>query len=846
MLRLRSAQKTTLAYRLNATLITTLFLLFGMPAIAKDLSFELPPQSLGKALKEWSRQTGLQVFTARKLIDDAASEGVQGHYSEEDALRILLAKSGLYFKKVRENVYVIIEREELTSSTDEAAIHQYGLEEVVVTSRRRKENIQESPIAISAFTDVKISQLGVTELPDLEASVPNLIFVPSPPISGNPAATAVFLRGVGQLDFTINVDPGVGTYVDGVYLGRSVGGVIDLMDLERIEVLRGPQGTLFGRNTIGGAVRLMSKKPEPEAYSELSITLGTDQQTDLQATFNLPITDRLLTKTSILKRKRDGYVIDGNGSDLGNDNSISLRSQWLLQTDSGLEARLIVDGTRDRENGAANTPLNLFSQGEIPNRVNFGVAGEAAQAGCNSGILDTSRQCFGPAWLQSSKQKTASQFRANSDNDIYGVSLTLSGDTTGASLSSVTAWRELESSFQRDSDHTPFNVFATANLQKQRQFSQELQALGDSFDDSVHWVSGLYYFHEEASELTNVFMPDAQGYPIEGFFDHKASNRNWAVYGEVTIDLSEKTHLTIGARYTDEHKHYSSYQVMRDSSRSDQLIEVLMDEPGQSLQFRKFTTRATLAFDWSLNTNTYATFSQGFKSGGFNSRHLTPSPNLRAIAYQPEYVSQYELGFKHTNDNHTLRFNGALFYSDYEDIQISTNPSATQTATITQNAAEASISGAELEFAMVPAAHWLIEANLGYLDAHYDKLDEQVSIDPNNAFAWTPEWSGSVAASYSHRLENGSTFDARFSAHFKSETEGTAENEVDVQQQGYALGNVQLSYHDETDNWNAVINIDNITDRQYLISANQNQAIGYAEGVYNRGRTCRLTLFRRF
>ena len=846
MLRFASTPQKSLADTLHRALITTLLLLSGMSAFAENRSFDVPPQSLDKALKEWSRQTGLQIFSARKIIENTTSEGVQGDFSEEDALRILLVKSGLYFKKVRNNVYVIIEREEPTPSAGRATTHEYGLEEVVVTSRRRQENIQDSPIAISAFTDVKIAQLGVTELPDIETSVPNLIFVPSPPISGNPAATAVFLRGVGQLDFTINVDPGVGTYVDGVYLGRSVGGVIDLMDLERIEVLRGPQGTLFGRNTIGGAVRLMSKKPEADAYSEFSITLGTDQQTDIQATINHPITDRLLTKTSILKRKRDGYVIDGNGSDLGNDNSTSLRSQWLWQASGGLEARLILDGTRDRENGAANTPLNLFSQGEIPDRVNFGPAGEAAQAGCNTGILDTSRQCFGPAWLQSSHKQTASQFRANSDNDIYGASLTISGDTAGVSLSSVTAWRELESSFQRDSDHTPFNVFATANLQKQRQFSQEFQALGDSFDDTVHWVSGLYYFHEDASELTNVFMPDLRGYPIEGFFDHKASNKNWAVYGEVTFDLSEKTHLTIGARYTDEHKHYSSYQVMRDSGQSNQLIEVLMDEPGQSLRFRKFTTRATLAFDWNLNTKTYATYSQGFKSGGFNSRHLTPSPNLRAIAYQPEYVSQYELGLKHTNADHTFRFNSALFYSDYADIQISTNPSATQTATITQNAAKASISGVELEFAMVPMAHWLIEANLGYLDAHYDKLDQQVNIDPNNAFAWTPEWSGSLTASYTHPFKNGSIFDARFSANFKSDTEGTAENETDVRQESYALGNIQLGYRDETDNWNAAINIDNITDRQYLISANQNQAIGYAEGVYNRGRTWRLTLSRRF
>ncbi len=828
------------------TLIVSALLLNCVSALAQDLLFSVPAQAMDQALKEWSRQSGVQIFAARKLIQNSLSKALQGRFSTQDSLHILLEESNLGFKELRKNVYVVIEREENLPISIHAKDDSFGLEEIVVTSRRRRENIQDSPIAVSAFTDIKLEQLGLQELLDIEQSVPNLIFVPSPPISGNSAATAVFLRGVGQLDFTINVDPGVGTYVDGVYLGRSVGSVIDLLDLERVEVLRGPQGTLFGRNTIGGAVRLMSKKPDAEASSELSLTLGTDHQTDLQATLNLPINETLLTKTSLLRRKRDGYVIDGNGSDLGNDNSTSVRSQWLWLTDNGIEARLILDWTKDRENGAANTALNLFSRGEIPDRVNFGNEGEAASKGCDIDKLNTSQQCFGPAWLQSSQEKTASGFSAKSDNDIYGSSLTLSTDWSWASLTSVTAWRQLKSDFQRDSDHTPFNVFATANRQRQHQFSQEFQALGDSLNNTLHWIAGLYYFEEKAEELTQVFMPDIEGRPIQGNFEHEASNKNWASYGEVTVDFGERTHLTIGGRYTHERKHYASDQVMIDPNLSNAIIETLIDEPGQSLHFKKFTSRATLAFDWNTDTQTYLTYAQGFKSGGFNSRHLRPSADLRAIAYQPEYVAQTEIGLKHTNPNNTLRLNTAFFYSDYDDIQISTNPNSTQTATITQNAAKASISGLELEFALAPSAQWLIEANAGYLDARYDKLDDQVTINPNNDFAWTPKWSGSVSVSFNHRLKDHSTLFTRIGARYKSETEGTAENEIDVRQDSYTTADFQVSYHNEIDNWNATINIDNLTDRQYLISANQNQAIGYAEGVYDRGRRWRFSLSKKF
>lgn len=818
--------------------------LIALSPIVSAANFSIPAQALHSALKIWSDQSGQQIFATRAVTENKTSHAVSGELDDAEALQQLLRDSQLNYKVLPGKLFVITEKVSLTARTyDEDT---YGLEEVLITARRRSENIQNTPIAVSAFTHEKLQRYGFDELNDIAQSVPNLTFVPSPPISGNSSASAVFLRGIGQLDFTINVDPGVGIYVDGVYLARSVGSNLDLLDLERIEVLRGPQGTLFGRNTTGGAVRLISKAPEKEASADIALTLGSDQRSDIKAVVNHPINEQLYTKISLLSRNRDGYVTDGNGADLGDDNSNSLRWQWLWQPNENFDARFILDWTRDRENGSPNTPLNLFSRGQVPDRINLAAYGEAKLAGCQPSTLNSSLACFGPAWLQDSRNNTTSEFPARSDNDVYGTSLTLTQANPWGTIKSITAWRQLESDFQRDSDHTPFQLFATINQQQQRQFSQEFQILGNSDDQKRRWAAGLYYFKESADELTQVFLPNPLGQLTQGQFDNDAENSNRAIYGEMTIDLSDKLHLTLGGRYTAERKRYASFQYFSDASTPDIPTQILVNEPGTTQHFEEFTSRVTLAMDLSERTTAYATYSEGFKSGGFNARHLGQSPNLEAVPYEPEYVRQMETGFKYTHPNQKVRINAAVFNSRYKDIQISTNPDFTHNATITQNAAEAEISGAELEFTLVPAREWRVEGHLSYLNARYQHLDDEVSIASSNEFAWIPEWSASIAASYTWRFDNNARLMAQISGSYRSGTEGTAENEVDVRQDPYALLNSNITYWPPADVWSISMNVENITNKHYLLSANQNRAIGYAEGVYDRGRRWNLKVSRFF
>ncbi len=248
-----------------------------------------------------------------------------------------------------------------------------GIEEIVVTARKREESLQDTPIAVSAFTGEGLEIRGVTDLSSLDNFSPNLVLNRSPSNSGVTNA-AVYIRGIGQNDFVPVIDPGVGIYVDGVYLGRSVGAVLDLVDVERVEVLRGPQGTLFGKNTIGGAVSLTSKRPTEEFGGKVGVKLGTDDRLNLHATLNMPLSETFLTRVSVASFKQDGYVHRVfDGKDLGDDDTIAgrLSALWLVNDD--VEVSFAFDYSKDDENGPALVltgiqPLNegLFGPGGAP------------------------------------------------------------------------------------------------------------------------------------------------------------------------------------------------------------------------------------------------------------------------------------------------------------------------------------------------------------------------------------------------------------------------------------------------------------------------------------------------
>ncbi len=763
----------------------------------------------------------------------------------------------------------------------------FALEEIVVTARKVEENLQDAPIAVSAFTGAGLQRRGFTDISSVARVTPNLVFDTAPPISGNSAGAAVFLRGVGQLDFTINVDPGVGVYIDGVYMSRSIGSVIDLVDIDRVEILRGPQGTLFGRNTIGGAIQLVTKRPGDEFGGRIKTIVGSDSRIDVQASLDVPLSPTLKSRFSVLSRQRDGYVIDGRGVDLGDDDTLGASAQFVWDASDSLSFRLSSDYSKDDENGAPNVPIELFAfdgdfglvgGGPSPSGGDdFGTRFNFFAPNCPFDAVSvvSNLNCFGPQYETNDIERTNSNFPlTKSENDISGVSLTIDYSAPWADFKSITAVRNLEAEFARDSDHSPFPIFATANLQDQDQFTQEFQLSGSG--ERSKWVLGAYYFEEEAFEFTQIFLP-AFGGPVllNGLFYNDVDNDSNALYGEYTFDFTDRWSATFGARYSDESKSYATDQGFilvngnadgsavfagfdpnDPTTNPEQLatfdifdravatsgnpatggyVVTLVDDPGQTADFSETTFRASLAYTPSDSTLLYGTFSDGFKSGGFNPRYLAPTSDGLAIAFEPEFVENFELGYKFSGD--AFRANLALFATDYDNIQISADSPTSSGATVTQNAAAASIKGLEGEFTYVPNDQWMIEGGFGWLDAEYDELGSRVSsaVTLDSRFPRIPEFTANVGVSYLVNLSNGGLLTARLDGSYRGDTEGTVQNDSQAAEGSYALFGANVSYETPTGQWRFSGGVTNLTDEEYANSFNVNQRLGYAEAVFARG-----------
>ncbi|MBW2713538.1 MAG: TonB-dependent receptor, partial [Deltaproteobacteria bacterium] len=639
--------------------------------------------------------------------------------------------------------------EEVTSEEDALDDAYRLIEEVVVTARRRKENLQDTPISISAYTAESLEYRGVTRINQIAEFTPNLVFQNNPSFGGASNTAAIYIRGVGQKEFLPTVEPGVGLYVDGVYIARSVGAILDLIDVERVEVLRGPQGTLFGRNTIGGAISITTKKPDEELGGKVEFTGGSSDRRDWKGTLNIPITDQLFSKFSLASFERDGYLERASdGIDLGNDDSFVGRMAFRFVPSDDLEFNLVVERTEDEENGPPLSLTGIEFSGNPGN--NFAIFHNFVTAGCftpPNGDPGNSA-CYNEQWMIGDKHD-AGTAPAFSDVDVWGTSLTVDWSVGGVDVKSITAYRDLDSEFARDGDHSPHTVVHFYDDLEQDQFTQEIQLQGLSFEERLTWILGLYYFDESGDNVNLLdFAPVA--FRSGGKFD----NESLAAFAQGTFDITEQLSLTLGLRYTDETKEFKPDQIIFVNRTPDPSLN-----PGtRILPFRRddisideTSPLVNLAYHWNEDLMTYASYSEGFKSGGFVQRVFPPITDGTIPSFKPEFVETYELGFKWTGFDNRLRLNGAAFYMDYSDLQIQV---FNNVAPVTKNVADAEIKGFELEISAVPGDGWFLEAGAGYLDSEYNKIDPTTTnVFKDNKFERISDWT--LNAAVSKELECG-------------------------------------------------------------------------------------------
>jgi iron complex outermembrane receptor protein len=755
------------------------------------------------------------------------------------------------------------------------------MEEITVTARKREESIEKTPISMSAYSGAAIEARGITNISDISRFTPNLVIQNNPSYGGSNSSAAVFIRGVGQKDFIATVEPGVGMYIDGVYMARSIGGLLDLVDVQRIEVLRGPQGTLFGRNTIGGAISITTEKPGPELGGKASATYGTDNRIEIKGSVNVPIANGLYMKVSGARFKQDGYVSQpATGQKLGDKDSWTGRAALRWVPTEKIEFNLAVDGTRTRENGAplvvrgVNYNSAIFNPNNLPllppgspatpgfyvinppadvptdnfSLLNNYVMTLLADAGNCLGLGSatynpqgdqTNPACYGSQYFGESSKTSYGTVRSVSDSDIWGVNFTADWTVNDElKLKSITAYRKLKSTFQRDEDESPLGISALYDTMDEHQFSQELQLQGNSIGNKLKWILGAYYFDEHAVNPNIVDF-----FPVKILSGGSISNKSYAAFAQGTYSLTDQLNLTAGLRYTKDKKSFLPDQYVIDGKFTGLPagFRVLPYTPVDT-SVGKWTPMVNLAYQLTPDLMGYLTYSQGYKSGGFTQRVFPP---LSATpTFNPETVKVYEGGLKWVGFDRKLHLNAAAYYTDYKDIQVQV---FTGVAPVFRNAAKARIQGFEFDFQAAPGDGWFFEGSAGYTDPKFKEIGAGATeLTVDSQFEKVSKWMLSAAISKEIPLSNYGSLMPRIDWSYRSHYFNDARNNPVIAQPGYHLFNANLTWNSPDEKWSLAGGVNNIFKNNYIIVGIWNPTVGDEMVMPNRGREWYTTLKAKF
>jgi iron complex outermembrane recepter protein len=712
---------------------------------------------------------------------------------------------------------------------------------IIVTARRREEDLQDTPVAVTALTADALERQQITGTTDLDKVAPNLQFHSYGTLTGNNSAAQVFIRGIGQTDATPAVDPGVGIYIDEVYMGRSVGGAMDFRDIASVQIVRGPQGTLFGRNTIGGAVLITTNAPGEGAGNTVRLGAGEDGLLEAFGAFDLPINDQWSARIAMGARKRDGYVTRRfDGQDLGDENMYTGQGALRWEPSTDLMFTLRADYTNEDENGS---PFVFRSMNEAATFV--GAASIAA--GCPDildgfpppllvGPLDDDRcgndaQALGPF-------TNGGTYPVFSTLENAGASLVAEWDFNDVlSFKSITAGRHLAWTGSRDADNTPLLILHTNYASRSDQFSQELQALVDT--DKLDGVFGAYYFHEASFDRLIVPL----GNPGTSYDTQRVSMDSlaWAAFTEWTLHFTDALSATAGIRYTDETKALRStmFNVAPASAPEPTPPTTLCPFAGApptqtgclflttsrfERNFSATTGSASVQYRWNSALMTYLSWSQGFKSGGFNQRYNAAPPGNAPISFGAETAESYEFGFK-SNPTGALRLNGAIFSTQYEDIQMTYRLGVVP---LLFNAGAATIDGAELELEFSPTEDFLVDASLGYLQGSFDSITPPPPFGPvtptatatlSSDLPFTPEWQGHLGVSHTFHPTGDLLLTPRVDVSYTDSQFFDAGNSPEIAQtDAVTLVNGSVTLEAQDGRWRVTLSGANLTDELYPVA----------------------------
>ncbi len=683
--------------------------------------------------------------------------------------------------------------------------------EIVVTARRREESLIDVPISMSVVTGDSLVRSGAPDITALQDKTPNLTLQIA---RGSNSTLIAFSRGVGQQDPLWGFEPGVALYIDDVYVARPQGAVLDIFDVERVEVLRGPQGTLYGRNTIGGAIKYVTRRLGSDYKASFRGSYGSYNQVDLVGQVVVPLGDTLSLGAAVAQYWRDGYGTNlTTGAEHYNKNVLAARLSAEFTPSDSIFIRVAGDRVLDRSNPRHGTRL-------LPNGVDPLYAPTASVYDTRAGIGDDNRV------------------------ETRGVSITGEVNLSDAlTFKTITAWRDGSTDTVIDFDNTIQPALDVPADYSDRQFTQELQLLYEG--ERLQGVFGLYYLNGRASGAFDTVLGALNTTTLTA---GTVFTKSYAAFGDFSFDLTDQFKLSAGLRYTHDEKTGTVFRRNYTGIRSPRFGNatavpgLIRSDYTNDRTFEKFTPRVSLSYQPNDDLNFYASYGKGFKSGGFDMRGdvvLTPTT---VNGYEPETIDSYEVGVKGAFLDRTLFINAAGFYSNYKDQQVTIQAPALPSgiASFVDNAGKGVIYGFELETRMVPSRNFSASLVVGYTNADYKEFftfigggTTPVDVSNQRAFQNTPEWTANASFTWSHDLAGGSiAFTPAVSLRSDVQMFELATPALD--QDGYALVDASLNWTSEGGRYRIGVAARNLTDARYRVGGYNfpgalfgNSVIGY-------------------
>jgi iron complex outermembrane receptor protein len=746
------------------------------------------------------------------------------------------------------------------------------LAQVLVTARFKTESLQDAPISITAVSAAQIEQRGYSNITDVAAAAPNVNLQQAG--SGFGKMAFVSIRGVGQNDFKYTFEPGVAFYIDDVYFGTVFGSVFDLTDINSVEILRGPQGTLFGKNTEGGAVRISTKKPMGEGTGYLEAGYGSRDRRKVKGAYDFSlIQDKLFLRVSAGTNRSDGYmdVIDfacanpsaagkltpvatGNGckiGELGGDNVQVGRAALRLVAGESLEFNLTADLMNDHGQAPANKVIAIALP---PNPSGTpGVPGTQISNALTLFSNAAAIRLFGvpldSRFVTSSPYSTYGTFTDPITGTVgldrssvrsSGVAGTVDWDTpwSGVHAKSITAYRKYNGSFTQDTSGAPFTGNMPTNWVRHRQLSQEIQVSGRALTDALDWTLGGYFLTSHEYNNGIVDQPSSVGgRGILFLTGDPAESKDESAFAHANYRITDAVGAEFGVRYSHETKRYQFYRFEPDlagqvpaglfpTNHGNFLAGFAAPYPTGEVSISRVDPKAGLSYKWSEDVMAYVQYSTGYKSGGFNPRPLT---RTQVTTFGPEKLQAYEIGLKSEWFDRRLRANVAAFRSTYRDLQLpvaTIDPGTGFPAQLTQSVGEARIQGVEVEFEGRPTQALTLNGSVGYLHyrnlslggAAYDPVKNPSGPTLDDVPALTPTWKGNAGIEYAFNLGDLGTLTSRVDYTYQSKVFNDPQNELISMQPGYGLLYARVAWDAPRGGWQASVSGSNLTDKAYYLT----------------------------